>query len=63
MKRNQVDDTLIVPPIAGDHEPVDLTQEEEIEPVQFADTDSLPEDFKENFSPDADAQLAHRLGP
>ncbi len=52
MKRNQVDDTLIVPPIAGDHEPVDLTQEEEIEPVQFADTDSLPEDFKENFSPD-----------
>ena len=30
----------------------DLTQEEEIEPVQFADTDSLPEDFKENFSPD-----------
>ena len=52
MKRNQVDDTLIVPPIAGEHEPVDLTQEEEIEPVQFADTDSLPEDFKENFSPD-----------
>lgn len=28
MKRNQVDDTLIVPPIAGEHEPVDLTQEE-----------------------------------
>ena len=52
MKRNQLDDTLIVPPIAGDHEPVDLSQEEEIEPVQFADTESMPEDFKENFSPD-----------
>ena len=52
MKRNQVDDTLIVPPIAGEHEPVDLTQEEAVEPVQFADTESMPEDFKENFSPD-----------
>ena len=52
MKRNQVDDTLIVPPIAGDHEPVDLSVEEEIEPVQFADTEAMGEDFKENFSPD-----------
>lgn len=52
MKRNQLDDTLIVPPIAGEHEPVDLTQEEEVEPVQFADTEAIPEDFKENFSPD-----------
>ena len=52
MKRNQLDDTLIVPPIAGEHEPVDLTQEEEVEPVQFADTEAMPEDFKENFSPD-----------
>ena len=33
-------------------EPVDLTQEEEVEPVQFADTEAMPEDFKENFSPD-----------
>ena len=52
MKRNQVDDTLIVPPIAGEHEPVDPNLEEEIEPVQFADTEAMPEDFKENFSPD-----------
>ena len=52
MKRNQVDDTLIVPPIAGEHEPVDPNLEEEVEPVQFADTEAMPEDFKENFSPD-----------
>lgn len=52
MKRNQLDDTLIVPPIAGEHEPVDPNLDEEVEPVQFADTESMPEDFKETFSPD-----------
>ncbi|MBQ1264898.1 MAG: protein kinase, partial [Oscillospiraceae bacterium] len=52
-KRNQLDESLIVPPIVADEQPVDLTQEEEeIEPVEFADVDEMPEDFKESFSPD-----------
>ncbi|MCQ2420032.1 MAG: protein kinase [Clostridia bacterium] len=54
MKRNEATDTLIVPPIAGDLEPVDPELEEEIEPVQFADTEQMPEDFKQNFSPDTE---------
>lgn len=54
MKRNQLTDTLIVPPIVSDPEPIDLDEEEEVEPVQFADTETLPEDFKQSFSPDAD---------
>lgn len=52
MKRNQLDDTLIVPPISGDIEQVDPDAEEEVEPVQFADSESIEEDFKQNFSPD-----------
>lgn len=53
MKRNQVPDTLIVPPIVADFEPIDPNEEPEpVEPVQFADTDAMSEDFKENFSPD-----------
>lgn len=52
MKRNQSDDTLIVPPISGEIEPVDPNAEDEVEPVQFADSESMAEDFKENFSPD-----------
>ena len=53
MKRNEATDTLIVPPIIGEPEPIDLTaEEEEIEPVQFADAEQMPEDFKESFSPD-----------
>lgn len=52
-KRNQLDESLIVPPIVADDEPVDFSQEEEeIEPVQFADVDEMPDDFKESFSPD-----------
>lgn len=55
-KRNQVEDTLIVPPIVADPEPIDTTQDEEdeVEPVQFADAEQLPDDFKESFSPDTD---------
>ncbi len=54
-KRNQVEDTPIVPPIVVDEEPVTITPEdEEIEPVQFADAEALPEDFKQSFSPDTD---------
>lgn len=53
MKRNQVEDTLIVPPIVADFEPIDPNEEPEpVEPVQFADTESMSEDFKESFSPD-----------
>ena len=52
MKRNQSDDTLIVPPISGEIEPVDPNAEDEVEPVQFADSETMAEDFKENFSPD-----------
>lgn len=53
MKRNQLEDTLIVPPIAGEHEPVSAYADlEEVEPVQFADTEEMTDDFKESFSPD-----------
>ena len=53
MKRNQLEDTLIVPPIVADFEPIDPNEEPEpVEPVQFADTDAMSDDFKENFSPD-----------
>ena len=51
-KRNEASDALIVPPIQGEPEPIDPNAEEEIEPVQFADTETMAEDFKENFSPD-----------
>lgn len=56
MKRNQVEDTPIVPPIQAEETQVDLetAEEEEIEPVQFASTDELDEDFKASFSPDND---------
>lgn len=53
MMRNQLEDTLIVPPIVADFEPIDPEQEQEaVEPVQFADTQSMSDDFKESFSPD-----------
>lgn len=55
MKRNQLTDTLIVPPIIADPEPIDTEEaEDEVEPVQFADAEALPEDFKQSFSPDTD---------
>ena len=51
-KRNEASDALIVPPIEGEPETIDPNLEEEIEPVQFADTEKMADDFKENFSPD-----------
>lgn len=55
MLRNQVDDTLITPPIIADEVPVDTSAaEEEIEPVQFTNTEELDDTFKESFSPDND---------
>lgn len=54
-QRNEVDDSLIVPPIVRDEEPVDLTEEPEaVEPVNFTDSEALPDDFRESFSPDVD---------
>lgn len=55
VKRNQLEDVLIVPPIVSDEEPVAAeTEEEEVEPVQFADTEEMSSDFKESFSPDTE---------
>ena len=51
-KRNEASDALIVPPIQGEPEPIDPNAEEEVEPVQFADTEQMADDFKESFSPD-----------
>lgn len=59
MKRNQLGDTPIIPPIVADEEPVVSELEEEtVEPVQFADTETMEEDFKESFSPDNDMLTA-----
>ncbi len=55
MKRNQVGDTPIVPPIQDEEIQVDSEAvEEEVEPVQFADTEEMDEDFKASFAPDND---------
>ncbi len=53
MLRNQVGDAPITPPIVADEAPVspDAT-EEEVEPVQFANTEEMDETFKQSFSPD-----------
>lgn len=55
-RRNQVEDTLIVPPIVADPEPIDTEPDEDeaVEPVQFADAEQISDDFKESFSPDTD---------
>lgn len=59
MKRNQVGDTPIVPPITADAVQVDAdAAEEEIEPVQFSNSEDLDEDFKTNFAPDNDMLTA-----
>ena len=51
-KRNEASDALIVPPIEGEPEQIDPSAEEEVEPVQFADTEQMADDFKQSFSPD-----------
>ena len=51
-KRNEASDARIVPPIEGEPETIDPDAEEEVEPVQFADTEHMADDFKENFAPD-----------
>ncbi len=53
MQRNEVSDTLIVPPIVTAPEPIDLSEEEpEEEPVRMVDPDSLDETFRQSFAPD-----------
>lgn len=55
MKRNQVGDTPITPPIVADETQIDPNaSDEEIEPVQFATDEDLDETFKASFSPDND---------
>ncbi len=53
MMRNQVGDDPITPPVVAEDTQLDPeASEEEVEPVQFANTEEMDETFKENFSPD-----------
>ncbi len=55
MKRNQVGDEPITPPVVAEEVQIEPeAEEEEIEPVQFADTGEMDEEFKESFAPDND---------
>lgn len=55
MKRNQMGDDPITPPIVAEETQIDPdATEEEIEPVQFTSDEDLDETFKANFSPDND---------
>ncbi|MBQ7565592.1 MAG: protein kinase [Oscillospiraceae bacterium] len=57
VKRNELADAIIVPPIVTD-EDTQLTQEameEKVEPVQFAKKEELDEEFVEHFSPDTES--------
>lgn len=53
MKRNNVSDTLIVPPLnAGEDMLVPLeSMDEPVEPVRFAEVESMDEKFVDSFSP------------
>lgn len=55
MQRNEISDTLIVPPIIADDEPIAEITEEEIteeEPMRMTDADQLDDDFRQSFAPD-----------
>lgn len=53
MQRNAVSDTLIVPPIVTQIEPVPLIDEEsEQEPMRMTDVEALDDNFKQSFAPD-----------
>lgn len=55
MQRNEISDTLIVPPIVADETPIaeDAAEEEpEEEPIRMADADKLDDDFRQSFAPD-----------
>ena len=58
MRRNEVSDRLIVPPITAPDEPLDeALAAQEPEPVSFTDVNELDEEFKAHFRPDT-ASLA-----
>ncbi|MDR0889867.1 MAG: hypothetical protein LBM28_04360 [Oscillospiraceae bacterium] len=55
MQRNEVSDTLIVPPLIVPDEPVIdevAADPEPEEPIRFTDVDTLGEDFRNSFAPD-----------
>lgn len=55
MQRNEVSDTLIVPPIVASDEPLvdtDAAEEETAEPMRMTEAEELDEDFRRSFSPD-----------
>ena len=53
MRRNEVSDELIVPPIVSSGEPMlEDMPDDEPEPVRIANVEELDEDFKAHFSPD-----------
>lgn len=55
MQRNEVSDTLIVPPIVSEVAPITDAASEELEaetPMRMTDTEKLDEDFRRSFAPD-----------
>lgn len=55
MQRNEISDTLIVPPIVADEAPIaaDTVEEETTdEPISWTDADQLDDDFRQSFAPD-----------
>ena len=55
MQRNEVSDTLIVPPIVVEETPIsaDVAEEPvEEEPIRMTDAEKLDEDFRQSFAPD-----------
>lgn len=64
MKRNNVSDTLIVPPLnAGEDMLVPLeSMDEPVEPVRFAEVEAMDEKFVDSFSPAMEPQEAAPSG-
>lgn len=56
MQRNEVSDTLIVPPIIASNEPLAPEEEEaedgDSEPIRMTNADELDENFRHSFAPD-----------
>lgn len=56
MQRNEVSDTLIVPPIVAEVAPITEDAAEEVEeeeaPIRMTDAEKLDEDFRRSFAPD-----------
>lgn len=64
MQRNAVSDTLIVPPIVAEVEPVPLLDEEaEAEPMRMTDVDALDDNFKQSFAPDLSGAGGETIEP